>query len=1011
MPVLLVVTLTLGGPVWGAEKRVRLRLEVPPKSSRGMQSVADRAVLEAFLASHPEIEVDPYVKLRVPGPRGEATLYMAMAGDTAPDALYVYGRSTQKYIDQQFLYPLNDYLKDCPEITGQPLFQKFLPAISRPGEDNAPVVYAITDKVFVSGLLYRKDLFAQAGLETNRAPKTWDELRDYARKLTVPEKGQFGITLPGSQGASWRFANFVWQAGGRMCRQKPDGSWYLSVDEPEAVEAFKFYRDLVWGKWERDGKVMQGCMKVESAGQEMNHFVEGRAAMTIVSTRGDVGAFLQSGLDPSQVGLAPLPEGPAGKASMLEGEFWGINRLIAHDKRRRDATWEYIKFLTSDEAKRIRTRVYVEAGWALSVNPKWLRKFGYETELRQMPPEWIKLYDEIVDHGMLEPYAPAYAQVSTDVLARMDEVLYNERGDPQKVATSIAHEANTRFFGTLREENIARHRTTGRVVFYTVMGIAAVLFGRAIYRFIRSRRADAAMRRAFLTGTETPGRRTLQKRMELLAWVFMLPAVLTIFIWAYCPLASGARLAFMDYRILGNSSFVGLDNFIEAFTQPAFYKALIQTAIYAVMSLGVGFLLPIMLALMLSEIPRFRMFYRTIYYLPAVTSGLVVMFIWKLMYDNSPQGIFNRGLTWLTGTDPGRLLLVGLFCALWGMLLAVVLGIVTRLVRQYARGSVVIALALLVLVAPFWIDLAAEFSVLAHLRETHKAPQAAAGAEPDTRPLFVRLSEHQWIARVPDLGATTALPGEEIEVPGLFDAALHALRVAARRMTHLPELMGFSMPVVFALTGVLRGGMIVLTVLAVLLLLKRRPGTHRAAATTVLVTSFVLMGAGVGLRLLALLMPLSRPYAWLQDSSGYWAMLWVILPGIWGGAGPGCIIYLAALKSIPDDLYEAADVDGAGPLEKAYHVTFQYLKPLIIINFVGAFVGTFHAMQNILVMTGGGPGDKTMTIGMDIFFNAFTHLKFGYATAEAWILGSLLIGFTLQQLRILKKLRFTRAEN
>ena len=97
-------------------------------------------------------------------------------------------------------------------------------------------------------------------------------------------------------------------------------------------------------------------------------------------------------------------------------------------------------------------------------------------------------------------------------------------------------------------------------------------------------------------------------------------------------------------------------------------------------------------------------------------------------------------------------------------------------------------------------------------------------------------------------------------------------------------------------------------------------------------------------------------------------------------------------------------------LVKAWHITFQYLKPLIIINFVGAFIGTFHAMQNILVMTGGGPGYKTMTLGLDIFFNAFTHLKFSYATAEAWILGSLLIGFTVYQLRILKHLRYTRAE-
>jgi len=96
-----------------------------------------------------------------------------------------------------------------------------------------------------------------------------------------------------------RFANFVWQAGGEVCREV-DGVWRLSVDEDNAIKAFRFYREMAWGKWIRpsDGKELQSCLKVESAGQEMLHFVESRAAMTIVSTRGDVGRYLQSGLDP-----------------------------------------------------------------------------------------------------------------------------------------------------------------------------------------------------------------------------------------------------------------------------------------------------------------------------------------------------------------------------------------------------------------------------------------------------------------------------------------------------------------------------------------------------------------------------------------------------------------------------------------------------------------------------------------------------------------------------------------
>ena len=110
---------------------------------------------------------------------------------------------------------------------------------------------------------------------------------------------------------------------------------------------------------------------------------------------------------------------------------------------------------------------------------------------------------------------------------------------------------------------------------------------------------------------------------------------------------------------------------------------------------------------------------------------------------------------------------------------------------------------------------------------------------------------------------------------------------------------------------------------------------------------------------------------WLADS--HLAMLCVIIPVIWAGAGPGSIIYLAALKSIPEEMYEAADLDGAGIWVKVRHIILPMLKPLIIINFVGAFIGAFKAMENIFVMTGGGPNYATHVIGLDIWYNAFMY--------------------------------------
>ncbi len=134
-------------------------------------------------------------------------------------------------------------------------------------------------------------------------------------------------------------------------------------------------------------------------------------------------------------------------------------------------------------------------------------------------------------------------------------------------------------------------------------------------------------------------------------------------------------------------------------------------------------------------------------------------------------------------------------------------------------------------------------------------------------------------------------------------------------------------------------------------------------------------------------------------------MLACVIPLIWAGMGPGCLIYLAALKSVPDELYEAADMDGATFIDKIIFIVFPILKPLLIINLVGAFIGSWlHATANILAMTGGAA--RTEVAGLHIFYKAFIYLKFGPATAMAWILALILIGFTVYQLRILSRLEF-----
>jgi len=138
-------------------------------------------------------------------------------------------------------------------------------------------------------------------------------------------------------------------------------------------------------------------------------------------------------------------------------------------------------------------------------------------------------------------------------------------------------------------------------------------------------------------------------------------------------------------------------------------------------------------------------------------------------------------------------------------------------------------------------------------------------------------------------------------------------------------------------------------------------------------------------------------------------MACVIIPGVWAGAGIGSLIYLAALKSVPEELYEAASIDGAGIRQKIMRITLPTILPLVLINFVGAFIATFQSMGSIFLLTFGGPGKETMVMGMAIWQEAYVNLRFSLATAYAWILGSILIGFTYLQLRILRRVDFRQA--
>lgn len=770
---------------------------IPDKNAADPRSRADRAVIDAFEREHPNIRLVNANGLQISGPASESNLLMSFAGGTAPDVVYVNFRSMENFIQQGFLSPLDPYLAKDP----QPL-TRVNPQIRKVITVNGHV-YALPWAQFVQALYYRRDLFQEAGLDPDKPPTTWDQFYDDCKKITNPKTGVWGFEWPNDAGgqAYW-WVNFLWQAGGEVTTQNAKGQWVAAFDSPQGVQALEFYKRLVADPYVSpvDGKTYHGVANTSSPQWNSTDRTTGKVAMwfayqsSVVANLSDA-----SSINPSLVGIAAMPAGPGGKtANEINASMWGMSSQIK-DPKVREAAWEFMKFMGSDEADRIRTQAYVQAGLGNLINPVSLVKYGYADEITHMSQSWLAANKTLFAHGHPEPYGANMEQIYDLLGQPLQEIQLHPNANPQALLADAARQVNEKLIGYTTPAVMARRRA----VAWSIFGVLAVGFlawaMKQIVQILRpeqKERLAPAGSQADAEGSTILGR---EKRILIYAWLFMLPAIASVILWAYYPLLRGLVMAFEDYKIILGQQYIGLDNFIDAFTSQTFWIGLWTALEFTAYSLALGFLLPVFLAIMLNEVPVGTVFFRSVYYLPAVISSIVVSLLWKQFADPTSNGLMNQ---------------------------------------------------------------------------------------------FIGLA-------------------------------------------HIP------------------------------------------------------------------------PQNWLGDPK--WAMLYVVLPSIWAAAGPGTIIYLAAMKSVPDEMYEAADIDGAGIWTKIWKVTVPTLWPLMLINLVGATIGAFQANQNILVMTGGGPLYATHTIGLDIFYNAFMYLKFGYATAEAWVVGALLVGFTLFQLRAMRNMRFAAA--
>ena len=760
-----------------------------------------------FTAAHPEIRPLQWGGLTLPGAGGRATFMLALAGGTAPDVYKAWFHILRHDIDEGFCHPLNEWLGEDADGDGKlsdaeatwPGW-KDVPQLWRDVATKDGKVYAVPTPGFAYyGIIYRKDLVKAAGLDPENPPRTWDAFADWCERLTYRDKVIPGATVQRGQRAyaienrPWGFLPWVGAAGGDVIRKKPGtDQWEACFDSPECLRAAAFLKRLI-GKG-----VVRALPQLSLRNEVADLFVQGE----IVSVFGgeDLVAYLTENLNfpADQIGLMPFPAADANCRPVLQAHkhFYAMTEGVARrPKAERDAVWACVNELASAEVYDETVRKNVAEGRARWCLPADLKRLGFHEHLAEVPPGIRQMYDDLAAGkiaAVTEPYVGFWQAASDLVSRRFLGILLSDAGqdfDCAAALKSITEDANRGLMFDADKREIEAKRPLAR----TVLGIVLLCVVVCCYLLWH----NASTRQPVNPRTREPA--NPQNRVSLVPWLFLAPAVISIALWSYWPLIRGAVMAFQDYRIVGSGTWQGLDNFIRVASDPGFWKAWGRTFQYVGITLVLGFTTPVFLALLLSEIPRGKVFFRTVYFLPHLTSALVVTLMWKMMFDPTENGMLNQ---------------------------------------------------------------------------------------------------------------------------------------------------------VLAVFGVAR-------------------------------------------------------HAWLQDPS--WAMTCCILPGVWAGAGMASLIYVAALHSLPPDYYEAAAIDGAGILGRFRHVTLPQLMPLMVINFVGAFIAAFQGMGSIFLLTFGGPGDATNVLSLAIWKEAYNNLRFSTATTMAWFLGVALIGFTYLQIRFLRRVEFRQA--
>ena len=619
-------------------------------------------------------------------------LLISIAGGMPPDVVIFDRYAIAEWSSRGAFTPLDDFIRRDLAACAKdiPRREDYYPSCWNEASWNGKV-YGIPNGVDNRALFYNKDLFVRAGLVDEkgeaRPPRDWDELKEYAVRLT--ERDDHGrlkvLGFAPLFGNSWLYM-YGWMNGAEFV--SPDGRT-CRLNDPKVVEALQWMVDAydAMGGYDAVNSFQAGFQ-----GGELDPFIQGKVAMKIDGFW-VLGGLASYGRD-TNFGVAPPPVSKSEIAKGRKSVTWsgGWCYAIPSTARHKDAAWKLIKFLTSERAQRIvmeNTReIYEAQGWLfipgqspqMRYNEMFFDQYVYSSPHAPMKiKEAVRTFNDLLPEAHYRPVTPVGQLLWNEHVSATDGALYHSL-KPQEAldrATAVVQ----------RDLDRALAPPEGRPFrwawFAIGYGALLTLVGVMVYFWdtrlgFRRRVAAAIGMKKYSDAVVAGSRGGLFRRQWVGGLVSAAPWILGFIVFGGGPMLFSLLMSFCDYDILNPPRLIGVQNYMWMFTQDNLVPLAIWNTLYMVIGVPVGMTASLALALLLNFKVRGIAVWRTFFYLPAIVPMVASSILWIWIF-NPQGGLINQflgllglhGPLWLQSPvwSKPSLILMGLWSAGGGMII------------------------------------------------------------------------------------------------------------------------------------------------------------------------------------------------------------------------------------------------------------------------------------------------------------------------------------------------------